>query len=189
DLTPGKNLKALFGGWADDLKHFYVLTTERDPKFFDCYRYDAGSYERTLLYKNTGGVGPMVGSPAGRDGALFKTRTNADDDLYLWDATQPDKQPVKITPHEGDVAHAIATFSPDSRLLYYGSNQDSEFNRSWSYDLKTGARQVVVEDRWDVMGLGFSWQGRYRTASVNADARTVTTVLDTQTGKPVPVPP
>src|SRR5262245_28060790 len=24
DLTPGKNLKASFGGWSEDLKHFYV---------------------------------------------------------------------------------------------------------------------------------------------------------------------
>ncbi len=188
DLTPGKNLKASFGGWADDLKHFYVQTNERDPKFFDCYRYDAGSYERTLLYKNTGGFGQMVVSRDGRHVALSKTRTNADDDLYLWDATQPDKEPVKITPHEGDVAYAINTFSPDSRLLYYGSNQDSEFSRVWSHDLKTGERKLVVEDSWDVMGVGFSWKARYRTASVNADARTLTTVLDTQTGKPVPLP-
>src|SRR5262249_53672804 len=55
DLTPGKSLKAMFAGWSDDLKHFQALTNERDPKFFDCYRYDAGTYERTLLFKNTGG--------------------------------------------------------------------------------------------------------------------------------------
>jgi dipeptidyl aminopeptidase/acylaminoacyl peptidase len=189
DLTPGKSLKAMFGGWSDDLKHFYALTNERDPKFFDCYRYDAGNYERALLYKNTGGFGQLLISRDGRHVALLKTRTNADNDIYLWDAGQPDQEPVKVTPHEGDVEHTIDTFSPDSRLLYYGSNQVGEFNRAWSHDLKTGERKVVVEDRWDVMGLGFSWNGRYRTVGVNADARTVTNVVDTHSGKPVPLPP
>jgi dipeptidyl aminopeptidase/acylaminoacyl peptidase len=188
DLTPGQKLKAMFGGWSDDLKSFFVMTNERDPKFFDLYRYDATSYERTLHYKNTGGFGQMVPSRDGRYVALFKTRTNADNDLYLWDAMKPAVEPDKITPHEGDVSHSIETFSPDSRVLYYGSNQDSEFNRGWSYDLKTGERRVVVEDRWDVSDVSFSWKGRYRTTSVNADARTATTVLDTQTGKPVRLP-
>ena len=45
DLTPGKNLKASFAGWAADLRHFYVQTNERDPKFFDCYRYHADGFE------------------------------------------------------------------------------------------------------------------------------------------------
>src|SRR5262245_38169497 len=133
DLTPGKNLKASFAGWADDLKHFYVQTNERDPKFVDLYRYDSEDYERTLLFKKTGGFGQAAVSRDGRSVALLKTRTNADNDLFLWDATQPDKEPVKITPHEGDVSHSINTFSPDSRTLYYGSDQDGEFNRVWSY--------------------------------------------------------
>lgn len=188
DLTPGKNLKAMFAGWSDDLKHFYVQSNERDPKFFDVYRYDAGSYERQLLFKNTGGFGQTMVSRDGRHIVLLKTRTNADNDLYLWDATQPDAEPVKITPHEGDVAHFIESFSPDSKTLYYGSNQDSEFNRVWSYALKTGERRIVAEERWDVLGFDHSWKGRYRTVSVNADARTQNTVLDTQTGKPVPLP-
>src|SRR5262249_45915649 len=115
DLTPGKNLKAMFGGWSGDLKSFYVLTNERDPKFFDCYRYDAGSCERMLFYKNTAGFGQMDVSRDGRHIALVKTRTNSDNDIYLWDALQPDKEPVKITPHEGDVEYDIQTFSPNSQ--------------------------------------------------------------------------
>lgn len=188
DLTPGKNVKASFSGWADDLKHFYVQTNERDPKFFDCYRYDVDGYERTLLFKNTGGFGQMAVSRNGKSVALSKTRTNADDDLFLWDATQPEKEPVKITPHKGDVSHSIYVFSPDSRTLLYGSNQDGEFNRAWSYNLATGERKIIFEDRWDVMAVGYSWNGRYRGVVVNDDARTVVTAVDTQTGKPLTLP-
>jgi dipeptidyl aminopeptidase/acylaminoacyl peptidase len=188
DLTPGKGLKATFDGWSDDLAHFYMQTNERDPKFFDCYRYDAKNYDRTLLFKNTGGFGQLVVSRDGRHVALVKERTNADNDVYLWDTSRPDAEPVRITPHKGDVEHSIDTFSPDSHLLYYGSNKDSEFNRIWSYDLRTGEHKLVAGDDWDVLALGFSWTGRYRVLSVNADARTVTTVTDTRTGRPVPLP-
>lgn len=37
DLTPGDKLKASFAGWKPDGSGFYVVTNERDPKFFDLY--------------------------------------------------------------------------------------------------------------------------------------------------------
>jgi prolyl oligopeptidase len=39
DLTPGNDLKAYFVGWHEDDKQFFVASNERDPKFFDVYRY------------------------------------------------------------------------------------------------------------------------------------------------------
>src|ERR1043166_8333237 len=51
DITPGEKLKARFIGWTYDDKGFYAATNERDPHFFDIYRYDAGDYARTLVYK------------------------------------------------------------------------------------------------------------------------------------------
>src|SRR5207302_3617168 len=98
------------------------------------------------------------------------------------------KEPVKITPHDGDVEHEVQTFSPDSATLYFASNQDSEFQKVHAYDLKTASRKPVVEDQWDVLGISFSWQGRYQVVSVNADARTVTTVTDLKSGKRVQLP-
>src|SRR5262249_33274136 len=132
--------------------------------------------------------GDVVVSRDGQHVALLKTKTNTDNDLFLWSAVQPDAEPREVTPHEGNVEHGIQTFSPDSKLLYYGSNQDSEFNRVWSYDPANDERRVVASDDWDVMSLSLSWNGRYRTTSVNADARTATTLLDTQTNRPVPLP-
>jgi dipeptidyl aminopeptidase/acylaminoacyl peptidase len=188
DLTPGKKLKAMFSGWSGDLKHFYVTSNERDPKFFDLYRYDAADYQRTLLFKNLGGFGTSIVSRDGRWVATDKVRNNVDNDIYLWDTTQPDKEPVKITSHKGDVEHSLEGFTPDSGTLYYASNEGSDFQRAWAYDLKSGKKKVVVEDRWDVMSVSFSWKGRYRAVSVNADARTVTTVTDTESGKLVKLP-
>ena len=55
DLTPGEKLKAAFSGWTPDGAAFFVSTNERDARYFDIYRYDAATFERTLLYKNEHG--------------------------------------------------------------------------------------------------------------------------------------
>ena len=183
DLTPGKSLKADFIDWAGDLRYFYVISNERDARYFDLYRYGAASYERTLLFKNTTGYLPQAVSRDGRWLALVKARTNADNDLYLWDSSRPEHEPERITPHQGDVEHAVQTFSPDSKTFYYSSNQDSEFQRIWSRNLATGARKAAVQDKWDVVRIAFSWKGRYQVVSTNAEARTVTTITDLETGK------
>src|SRR5262249_51198963 len=122
DLTPGAKVKAMFVAWSGDLGSFYAATNERDPLYFDLYRHDAANYERTLVFKNTAGYTPGVVSRDGRWLALTKIRNNADNDIYLWDAQTPEKEPVKITPHEGDIEFGVQTFSPDSSTLYFASN-------------------------------------------------------------------
>jgi dipeptidyl aminopeptidase/acylaminoacyl peptidase len=191
DLTPGKGLKASFAGWSGDLRSCYVVSNERDRGYFDLYRYDGTSYARTLFFKNAGGFASPRASRDGRRAALLKEHTNTDNDLYLWDAGQPDKEPVKITSHQGDVEHRLMDFSPDSERLYYTSDEGGQFQRAWEYDLKTGARRIAAQDKWDVWGLHLSWRGRYREVQVNADARTVVTITDTQRNEPLnlPVPP
>ena len=85
DLTPGDKLKAIFVGFSHDGSAFYVQTNERDPKFFDLYRYAAKDYARERLFENTEGleIGPI--SPDERWLALGKMRTTNDNDLYLVD--------------------------------------------------------------------------------------------------------
>src|SRR6267378_8265249 len=53
DLTPaaeGKKLKAGFVRWSGDDRAFFVMINERDPRFFDLYRYDAATYARSVVY-------------------------------------------------------------------------------------------------------------------------------------------
>ena len=52
DLTPGDKVKAQFQGWSKDQKAFCVSTNERDPKFFDLYRYAANGYQRERVFTN-----------------------------------------------------------------------------------------------------------------------------------------
>ena len=71
-MTPGEKLKAQFIDWSHDGTAFFVSTNERDPKFFDVYRYDAKTYERTLLFKNKDGYFPSAISGDGAWLALSK---------------------------------------------------------------------------------------------------------------------
>jgi len=56
----------------------------------------------------------------------------------------------------------VLTFTPDSRYLYYSTNEHSEFQQAWSYDLSTGKRDSMVKADWDVWYVYFSENGRYR---------------------------
>src|SRR5689334_5210086 len=76
DPTPGK-LKATFLDWARDLSAFYVETNERDPKFFDVYRYDAKTLARTLVFQNPGGYQFADVSADGKWIAFEKTQTTS----------------------------------------------------------------------------------------------------------------
>ncbi len=188
DLTPGEKLKALFRGWSGDRKSFWVLTNERDERYFDLYRYATDGYKRELVFKNDQGFIPAAISRNKRWIALNKTRNNADSNIYLWDTQSRDSPPIHITPHEGDVQHTSQTFSPDGRLFYYLTNGPGEFAQTWSYDLQSQAHKAVVVADWDVRFLYFSETGHYRVTGINEDARTVVTILDTVTGQELELP-
>jgi len=197
DLTPGKNLKANFVRWADDDSRFFVTTNERDPKAFDLYEYSlrtgkaagsAAAYPRRIIYENTGGFDVSDISRKGTIIALTKIRSNADNDIYVTLADSPTAELIHVTRHEGNVSHSVADFSPDGKSVFFLSNQESEFARVWSYDMKTGRKAVVFAARWDVSSYRFSRDGRHAVVSVNADARTDVNVFNVETGKRLRLP-
>ncbi|MFQ5654252.1 MAG: S9 family peptidase [Planctomycetota bacterium] len=198
DLTPGENLKARFLDWAADDRSFYVLTNERDARFFDLYRYavtplgaaaaSRDAYPRKMVFRNDEAYAVSGVSLDGRWVALEKVRTNSDDDIFVWDAHNPDRPPRHVTPHEGNVSHGFAAFTPDSRAICYLSNEGSEFTRAWRHDLESGQRSILRQADWDISYLRFSRDGRYRVTGINANARTEVEVLDRATGSAVRFP-
>ena len=187
DLTPGAKLKAIFAGWAPEGEAFYVLTSERDPKFFDLYRYDARSYERALVFKNEGGYELGAISDDGRWLAFSKPRSTSESDLYLWDARKAEMK--RLSPENAPAEYSPEDFDRESRHLYYLTNDGGEFARVRRYDLGSGAHEDVETADWDVMYTRFSRHGRYRVTGINEDARTVIRLHDTRTGRPLPLPP
>ncbi|WP_298917492.1 S9 family peptidase [uncultured Algimonas sp.] len=184
DLTPGDDVKAAFGGWADDGNSFYVMTNERDGKHFDVYRYQTDGYGRSLIYQNDGYQVDAV-SGDGRFIALTKNRTSADSDVYVVDRFSGGPEPKLVTPHEGNIAHSAYGFSADNRTLYYSTNESGEFSRAVSYDLATGDREDAFSADWDVNYFGESPSGRYSISIINADASSELELTDTRTGRVV----
>lgn len=186
DLTPGAKLKAAFAGWQPDGKAFYVSTNERDPKYFDLYRYDAQTYARTLVYQNETGRTVSAISRDGRYLALDKPNTTADSDVYLYDVQT--RETKHISRHQGTASYSAEDFDPDSKRLLFATNDGGEFTRIRAYDLATGAVTDLEQADWDIAGTGYSRNGRHRISYVNEDGSIRMRVVDSATGKPVALP-
>ncbi|MFL5435850.1 MAG: alpha/beta fold hydrolase [Myxococcales bacterium] len=185
DLTPGK-LKARFFSWARDLSAFYVETNERDPKFFDFYRYDAKTLERKLLFQNPGGYDIADITDDEKWIALEKTQTTTDSDIYL--ANVATKELKHITPHKGEVSNRADGFDPANAALFFRTDEGGEFAFVRKYVLATGKFEDVEKASWDVMYTTFSWNGKYRVTAINDDGRTVVHLRDGKTDKEIALP-
>jgi dipeptidyl aminopeptidase/acylaminoacyl peptidase len=184
DLTPGDKLTARFGGWRPDGAAFYVISNERDPKFFDVYRYDAKTYARTLLYKNESGMDATAISRDEKWLALNKTNTTSDSDVYVYSL---DSREMKhVTPHKEASNNAGQDFDPESKRLLFTTNADGEFAAIRAYDLATGAVGDVEKADWDLLGTSFSRNGQHRVSLVNQDGTVALRVY--ANGKPVALP-
>jgi dipeptidyl aminopeptidase/acylaminoacyl peptidase len=189
DLTPGDKLKAEFFGWTKDEKGFFFGTNERDAAVFDFYEMSLDGYKRTLLYKNEGGFLPAGISPNRRYVALVKALSNAAADINLYDRTT--SKLTLLAAHEAagaDVLNSPQDFSPDSKSLYFTTDEGSQFSYLVRYDLATGKRTEVARPQWDVQGAGFSRDGRWFTISINNDAKTELQIFQTAGMKPVKLP-
>lgn len=184
DLTPGDKVKADFLSWSQDGKTFFVTSNARDASAFDVIAYDATTYAHRTVFENTGGFSPAALSPDGRWLVLDKALTSANNDLYLVDLTAPG-EPKLLTPHEGNVAYTAFDFTPDSKAVLIGTDQNGEFQQAIRHDLASGANTPLIQANWDVSFVFYSPSGRYRVSGLNADAKTELTLLDATTSQPV----
>jgi dipeptidyl aminopeptidase/acylaminoacyl peptidase len=169
DLTPGDKVKAEFMSWGGDGQQFYVMTNERNPRFFDVYAYDSKSYARKLVYQNDKGFQPSEISRDGRWLALGKSNTQADSDVYLVDL-QTGGEPKHLSPHRGVAMFNAASFTPDNRALILQTNEGAEFTKLVRYELDSGRKQDLEQAEWEIVYSYYSRDGRYRVTGINADS-------------------
>ncbi|MGA9797074.1 MAG: S9 family peptidase [Rhizomicrobium sp.] len=179
DLTPGGHHKSEFVGWAPDGKSFFLVTNERDPHFFDLYRYDATSYARQRIFDNDAGYQVEAVSPDGRTVALSRIVDNATTLAYLYDVAT--KKKIPIVPETHGVTTVPRAFTPDGSAILYTTDRDNEFAYLVRQDLKTGAQRTIFKTNWDVDAAGYSADQRYLLVRTNEDARAVMRLLDPAT--------
>ncbi|WP_290890686.1 alpha/beta fold hydrolase [Arenimonas sp.] len=186
DLTPGENLKADFLGFTADGSAFHVISNERDPRFFDVYRYDSASYERTRVYENTTGLEPAIVSGDGKWLALSQSNTTNDSDLHVVELATG--QSTLVSEHEGQAAFNAQDFSPDGQWLYYTANDQGEFAQLRRVNLATWAHEPVQSADWDIVAAYFSKNGKYLAVATNVDGSTRVKLHDAATGAEQPLP-
>ena len=187
DLTPGKGHKAAFFGWNAKNDGFFVISNERDARYFDLYHYRAHDYGRHCLYENHGMALEAV-SPDGRYVAFVDTLSSRKSSLYLIDLQAPEIAPYLISFSEGNVMHSVFDFAPDGKHLIYGTDEHSEFVQAWTYELATGERACLVTADWDVVSLSFCGCGHMRAHGSNADGATVVELKDLKSGWTIHTP-
>ena len=74
---------------------------------------------------------------------MRRPTTTVDSDIYLYNTAT--KELKHLTPHTGDVSFAPQTFDPDSKYLYYTTDEGGEFQYVKRYDLATGKSEMVRE--------------------------------------------
>lgn len=186
DLTPEEKEKASFYGWAFDQKSFFYGSNKRDPRFFDIYEMDIETFTPKMIYQNDAGYELASISRDKKYFAFFKAITTNNFEMYLYD--RKTKEMKHLSPHEGDVHYQPQTFSPDSKNLYYLTDEDSEFTYLKRYDIEAGQKDTVEQYDWDIWYTYFSRNGKYRVVGINEDAQTVIKVYDTSTNQPLKLP-
>ncbi|WP_258183113.1 S9 family peptidase [Enhygromyxa salina] len=188
DITPGEGFRADFGNWTADKSGFFVSSNERDPKSFDIYLYDAKTLERKMIFKNEGGVLPAAIDPNLRWLAVDKLVDNADSNIYLIDLHKKKPKQVLITEHAGKVELRASHFSRDGKTLYYSTNEHSEWDQFWAYDIAKKTHAEVLKADWDVLFFKDSEHDKYRVSLVNQDARGKLTITERASGETVDIP-
>ncbi len=185
DLTPGEKVKAAIFGWRVDGGAFYVTTNERDPKMFDVYCVDARTYSRTMLYKNEQAL--LLGAISRDEKWMAFTKSGGRNDSDVVLVTVATGEAKLITSHQGDIAYRAQTFDPQTKRLFFLTDESSEFTRLRTYDLASGATKDVEKADWDIAYSYFSRDGRYRVTGVNQDASVVIRVVEVRGSEEKPV--
>lgn len=184
ELTPDSSARASFYGWAHDGESFFYGYTNRNPRLTDVYEMDIETFESTMIYQNDGAYDFGGISNDKKYMALSKGINTNDSYLYLYNFETEELTQIS----ENIAAHIPADFSPDSQSLYYLTDDGKEFQYLVRYDIASGERETVREEDWDIVYANFSHDGKYQVIGINADAKTVVKVFDTESGAEVDFP-
>lgn len=185
DITPWAKSSNNFFGWSADKKSMYVSSNKRDPKFFDIWKLDTSSWKATLLYQNDSGLDASNISKSERFITLTRSVTTDKNDLYLFDRNT---KTMKRISNDNEATWNPMAIEKNDSILYYTTNDGSEFTYLVKYNINSGNAEKIYEDKWDVAGMSLSEHEKYYTVFVNEDGRNKVLLFDHSTGKQINFP-
>lgn len=186
NITPDSTAKSEFLAWAADRNSFFYISNRRDKKFFDLYEMSIADFSERMIYRNEGEMKPICISDDKRYVALQKIISRRRTEMYVYD-TQLQKT-LPVNPLAGEVVQNPLNFKPQSHVLNFVTDKDSEFLYVKSIDLASGKVEEVARADWDVYKMYYSRTGKYRVEYINRDARTEIRVYETATNRLVKLP-
>jgi len=184
DITPEKGAKSNFYGWSEDKNYLYFGSNKRNPKYFDVYKMSIDDYTSEMIYQDDTGLSFSGMSNDENYFALSKSLNTNDSDLSVYNVKT--KELTKINQNQS--GNSAEDFSKDNSTFFYTTDDGSEFAYLMSYNLETQEKKKVLEKEWDIVGAGFTSQGKYMVIYVNDDGKNVIEVLDAKTMTPIVLP-
>src|SRR4030067_619971 len=188
DLTPGKEVRAQILKWSKDGNSFLYMSNKRDPRLFDIYKFDLGTGQSEMLYQTQASESFADWSDDEKKLAFSLFYVATDMDVLVYDIETQKMENLTAHPGQGEIVNEPATFSPDSKWIYFLNDKDRHFMKLKRINLATKAVETVEETNWDVISAGFSFNGRYFVTGINEDGSTKIKITDLQQNKEVPLP-
>ncbi len=79
-------------------------------------------------------------------------------------------------------------FDLNSHYLYFLSDAGEEFSYVARYDLSNSERASVEKGSWDITGIAFSRNGKYRVVTTNEDAHSKISITEVATSRAIDLP-
>lgn len=185
DITPWANSSNSFFGWSQDKKSMYLNSNKRDVKYFDLLKIDTLSWKPTVLYRTDSDLSPSLISKSERYIVLNKSVTTDKNEMYLHDRTT--KTSTRLSTDKEANWNPMA-FEKNDSILYYTTNEDTEFSYLVKYNINSRKSQKIYEDKWDVVNMSLSENEKYHTLFINEDGKNKILLFDHSTGKPIELP-
>ncbi len=185
DLTPWQGSTNNMYGWSADKKSMYVMSNQRNPKYFDLWKGDTATWKFTSFFQNDSGYSPGVISKSERYLTLTKETTTDKNELYLYDRTS---KTIKRISNDNEATWNGIAFEKNDSVLYYITNDGDEFAYLVKYNINSGKTDKYFSSKWDVANMSLSENEKYHTIFINEDGQNKVLLYDHATNQPIDFP-
>lgn len=164
------------GSMTSDGSYLLYRSNARDESTFDIVGVSTAGGDEAMWLQNGGQVQPVAINEDGTQALVVKLTGNLNGDLLL---VEQGKEPVNLTPHEGEQGLGNATFTSDGEHVLFLSNLNQEFTTLRRLNLTTReVEEVFAADNWDVDTFALSKDGKHIAIAVNENGASKMSILN-----------